>query len=353
MTHLLRLDIMFAGVYNKPGMDARTTLEQSIELFQYAEGLGYDQASHRVRHFERALTGVYPFLGAVARETTRIRLGTSTIPIANESPIRLAEDSATVDLLSNGRLELGVGAGHGGRLLPVAFARAYEQEPTPPEKPRTDHVLRRFVHALEGHEMGPLEHGEHGLEFANPDEALRVHPHVDDLRWRVWYGTGSTTSTIRAGALGLGLQLANFGRTATGAALPGPAGPPQVGDIDTYIEAWERGNATNQVPGRPRRGKIAVSRVVIPYADPEQRQRFETAVGDIPALINHGGLFGPVNQIIDELGRDEAINRARGYNETSLMLIMPFYFGHQNKKDLLSLFAEEVGPQLGWKPAHI
>ncbi|WP_261558450.1 LLM class flavin-dependent oxidoreductase [Frankia tisae] len=96
---------MIFGAYHQPGLDPRIALEESIELFPFAEDLGYGLANHGVRHFERALTGVYPFPGTVARETRRIRLGTGTVPIANESPARLAEDTVTAGLLSGGRSE--------------------------------------------------------------------------------------------------------------------------------------------------------------------------------------------------------------------------------------------------------
>lgn len=347
MIHPLRLGFLIPGNYDRPGENPAAALEESIELSKFGEKLGYDLAAHRVRHFERALTGVFPYLGAVARETSRIRLGTATVPIANESPIRLAEDAATADLLSGGRIELGVGAGHGGRLLPLAFAQAYEQE-EPIGPPRTDRVLRRFLRALEGAQMAQRAAGEFDLQFARPEEGLRVHPHVESLRWRVSYGTGSRTSTIRAGELGLGLQLANFGRDLRGQLIPGEAGPAQIPEIEQYIEAWAQQPGT---PGRPARGKITVSRIAIPYETNRQRARLSRIVGDQAAFERAGGFFGPPSLIADRLGRDPAITMAREYNEATLLVIIPFYLGSEETRELLAVLANTVVPQLGWEPA--
>jgi alkanesulfonate monooxygenase SsuD/methylene tetrahydromethanopterin reductase-like flavin-dependent oxidoreductase (luciferase family) len=355
MTYPLRLGVVIPGDY-QPGSDPRIALEESIELFRFAEDLGYDLATHRVRHFERALTGIYPFLGAVARETRRIRLGTATVGIANENPVRLAEDTATADLLSNGRIELGVGGGHGGKLFPAAFATAYEQELTPPDQPRTDNVLRRFLRALEGEQLAPFSLAGRTalpttvitrLQFAEPEEGLRVHPYVGDLRWRIWYGTGSHSSTVRAGELGLGVQLPPFARTEANTPLQGKPGPHQVAEINTYIEAWTRGA---RPAGQPECGRIAVSRTLISYETPQQKERFEHLAGSKGAVEQHGGFFGPPDYVAEQLAQDPAIVRAREYNETTLLMLVPFHFGLENTKQYLALFAQRIAPQLGWRP---
>ncbi|MCC2032620.1 LLM class flavin-dependent oxidoreductase [Microbacterium allomyrinae] len=343
-THALRLAFLIPGTYDQPGQSAAAALEDSIRLFRIGEDLGYDLATHRVRHFERALTGVFPFLGAVARETSRIRIGTATVPIANEHPIRLAEDAATVDLLSGRRLELGIGAGHGGRLLPASFAAAYEQD-GPIGTPRTDLVLRRFLDAIEGAQLGPVVSGEFALQFARVDEGLRVHPRVEGFRRRLWYGTGSRTSTVRAGELGLGIQLANFGRELDGRVVVGDAGPSQALEIEAYIDAWEQHADAH---GRAARGRVAVSRVVVPVPEGRRPHWIDRAVPDAQAFARGGGIFGSVAEVVDRLGSDAALARAREYNEATLLFIVPFYLGADETEELLATLATEVAPQLGW-----
>src|SRR4030095_4328625 len=78
-----------------------------------AEQLGYDSTWVGEEHFYSF--GICPspqlFLTALARETTRMRLGTAISLLPFENPLRKAEDFAMLDILSNGRLNFGVGRG--------------------------------------------------------------------------------------------------------------------------------------------------------------------------------------------------------------------------------------------------
>src|SRR6201992_2170608 len=90
-------------------------------LFVRAEQAGLDSAWIAQHHFherEGGLPSPFTFLGYVAAQTSRIRLGTGIVTLPLESPVRVAEDAAVFDLISNGRLELGLGSGG----TPSAFA---------------------------------------------------------------------------------------------------------------------------------------------------------------------------------------------------------------------------------------
>ena len=80
-----------------------------------AEELGYDTGWVRHRHLQNYLSSPLPFLTAVGQRTDNIHLGTAVIPLRFENAVRLAEDAATVDLLTNGRLELGLSSGYAGQ----------------------------------------------------------------------------------------------------------------------------------------------------------------------------------------------------------------------------------------------
>src|SRR6188508_863548 len=90
---------------------ASDTLLQSIDLAVAAEELGVDGAYYRVHHFARQLASPFPLLAAVGARTSRIEIGTGVIDMRYENPLYMAEDAAAADLISGGRLQLGVSRG--------------------------------------------------------------------------------------------------------------------------------------------------------------------------------------------------------------------------------------------------
>ena len=94
------------------GADRRpTSLLQSIELAVAAEELGADGAYFRVHHFARQLASPFPLLAAVGARTSRIEIGTGVIDMRYENPLYMAEDAGAADLISGGRLQLGISRG--------------------------------------------------------------------------------------------------------------------------------------------------------------------------------------------------------------------------------------------------
>ncbi|MBI3756667.1 MAG: LLM class flavin-dependent oxidoreductase [Deltaproteobacteria bacterium] len=94
--------------------DAATRYQETMEQIVYAEELGFDAAWLAELHFNPQFSIMpAPLLvaAALAQRTTRIRLGTAVLLLPLQHPVRTAEEAAVVDLLSQGRLELGVGRG--------------------------------------------------------------------------------------------------------------------------------------------------------------------------------------------------------------------------------------------------
>src|SRR2546429_323599 len=95
----------------------RDTVEQAV----HAEALGFESVWPVEQHFIPDLS-ISPapllLLAAIAERTTTLRLGIAIILLPLSHPIRVAEEIATLDVLSNGRVEFGIGRG----ALPAHFA---------------------------------------------------------------------------------------------------------------------------------------------------------------------------------------------------------------------------------------
>src|SRR5882672_3304919 len=96
------------------GADAADSYRFALEMFAVAEELGFDTgwiAQHHFLNGAGRLPSAFPFLAAAAERTRRIGLGTAIVTLPLEDPVRVAEDAAFVDVLSGGRLQLGLGPG--------------------------------------------------------------------------------------------------------------------------------------------------------------------------------------------------------------------------------------------------
>jgi alkanesulfonate monooxygenase SsuD/methylene tetrahydromethanopterin reductase-like flavin-dependent oxidoreductase (luciferase family) len=106
---LRNLGFLTIGLFDEA--DPRAGHESTLEIIQLGERLGFDSAWVRHRHLQFGISSPIAVLAAASQRTSRIDLGTAVIPLGWENPLRLAEDLATVDILSGGRLNPGVSVG--------------------------------------------------------------------------------------------------------------------------------------------------------------------------------------------------------------------------------------------------
>ncbi len=140
VAHVQRFGTLSFGHYGPLGggriLSARDSMAQAIDLAQGMDDLGVNGAYFRVHHFARQQSSPMPLLAAIAARTERIEMGTGVIDMRYENPLYLAEEAAAVDLISDGRLALGVSRGS-----PETVVRGYEKfgysaEDPPRRRPR-------------------------------------------------------------------------------------------------------------------------------------------------------------------------------------------------------------------------
>lgn len=316
--------------------DPVTVLAETVELFVAAERLGFDSVWVAQHHFGPVvgmLPSPLPFLASVAARTRWIRLGTAVVILPLEHPVRLAEDAAVVDLLSGGRLELGLGSGTD----PAVFT-ALGHDPERRRELMGD-GLRALLGALRGE---PLPGGH------------VVQPRAPGLERRVWQGLFSPERAREAAASGTHVLLPR--------ALPrqpGLSADDQARTAAAFLEAWSQ----------PWPGQVALSRPVYPSADAasarrelaeelrfqvEQANRLLARSGlpadlDVQAFVDSGVFhLGSVEDVVASLRADPALPLA-----TELICqvghIGP---GFANTMRALELLATEVAPALGWRPSR-
>jgi alkanesulfonate monooxygenase SsuD/methylene tetrahydromethanopterin reductase-like flavin-dependent oxidoreductase (luciferase family) len=106
---LEKLGFLTIGLFD--GADPGPGHQYTLEMIELAERLGFDSAWLRCRHLQYGISSPVAVLAAASQRTERIELGTAVIPLGWENPLRLAEDLATVDVLSGGRINPGFSVG--------------------------------------------------------------------------------------------------------------------------------------------------------------------------------------------------------------------------------------------------
>ena len=110
----MKLGLFCLLAQRDPQITPAQIFEETVELVKLADEIGLDVAWFAEHHFSNYCLCVSPLMMATycAPLTKRIRLGTAVVVLPLYDPIRLIEEIATVDVLSGGRLVLGIGSGY-------------------------------------------------------------------------------------------------------------------------------------------------------------------------------------------------------------------------------------------------
>ncbi|GAA5033326.1 LLM class flavin-dependent oxidoreductase [Microbacterium fluvii] len=318
-------------------LTAGDSMRQAIDLAQGMDDLGANGIYFRVHHFARQQSSPMPLLAAIAATTERIEMGTGVIDMRYENPLYLAEEAAAVDLISEGRLALGVSRGS-----PETVVRGYEAFGyTGAEDVRGADLAREhfdlFLRAIDGE---GLADGDPNSPFGGVSGRARVEPQSPGLRSRVWWGAGTRETAEWAGRTGVNLMSSTLLTEADGR----PFDILQAEQLDAFRAAWrEAGHA-----GEPR---TSVSRSIFPIVTAEDAMYFgRSGEGDgIGYIDGFRSTFGKTyaaepDVLVEQLLQDAAVMSA-----DTLMLTIPSQLGVEFNLRLVESFSTHVAPALGWQ----
>lgn len=306
------------------------------EQIRHAERFGIGRAwvaQHHFRAEEGGLPSPFVFLAHVAAVTSRIRLGTAVVTLPLEDPVRVAEDAVVADLLSGGRIDLGLGSG-GAPSSFVPFGVSATDKSAVYEA-----RLRVLLTALSGGDLG----------VGNV-----LHPPAGALAGRVWQATFSAAGGARAGRHGHGLLLSRI-QPRTADAPHATLADLQEPIVDAYLAALPGG----AVP------RITASRTIFVADDREEARRLaESGLRRAADGLRRSGYTvrdGSLDDLIESLdthvGTPDDV-AASLEADTTLRRVTEVAFQvhsvdppHEHVLRSIELVATEVAPALGWVAA--
>jgi alkanesulfonate monooxygenase SsuD/methylene tetrahydromethanopterin reductase-like flavin-dependent oxidoreductase (luciferase family) len=331
---LRKLGFLTIGLFD--GTDPRRGHESTLSIIELGERLGFDSAWVRHRHLQYGISSPVVVLAAASQRTSRIQLGTAVTPLGWENPLRLAEDLATVDILSGGRLNPGVSVGP-----PMQYDRV-KHALYPDTADAEDFGYERVRRLL------AFVRGEPATDFSGTEgfEAYSdlVQPHSPGLAGRMWYGGGSLRSARWAGEQGMNFLTSSVVKAEESE---------DFAEIQlSHIRAFRARHPDGE------RARVSHGLVVIPTdtASAQQRAKYEayarermprTTAPQGPARMMFApDLVGSSAEIAERLHAHAAF---REVDEVAFAL--PFTFDHDDYVQILTDIATELAPALGWQPS--
>lgn len=302
--------------------------QDALELAVAADQLGFDSLWITQHHFgsvDSSLPSPLVFLAAVAARTKTIRLGTTVITAALEHPIRLAEDAATLDVVSGGRVELGLGTS-GSDVERAAFGVTADTQ-----RERLHRTTLEIAEAFEGRPI-------------NGVERAILQPRTPDLAHRIWLATTKRPHAAFAARNGFGL-ITNYRPSE----LPG--------DQRTYLDEYvERSRRCGFMP------RVGMSRGIFPARDEAEARRLlaghATRFADrgrrdgwLPASFDDDSYFtredfhfGHPDDIVERLQADPGLP----YTTDLLTGMLSARLTPRQLLPVVERIAMDVAPSLGW-----
>jgi alkanesulfonate monooxygenase SsuD/methylene tetrahydromethanopterin reductase-like flavin-dependent oxidoreductase (luciferase family) len=330
---LERLGFLTIGLFD--GGDPGPGHETTLEIIELGERLGFDSAWVRHRHLQYGISSPVAVLAAASQRTNRIDLGTAVIPLGWENPLRLAEDLATVDVLSGGRLNPGISVG------PPRNYDDVREALYPDSGDREDFSYARVERLLR------LVGGEPAAQFSGlvgfEEFSDQVQPYSPGLRGRLWYGGAGLSSARWAGEHRMNFLTSSVVRAEESADFA----EIQHAHIQAFRAAHPDGAGA----------RVSQGLVVIPTDSATAAQREKYAAYVAARTPRTTQPQGPARMLFardligtsDELA--EQLYAHAGFRDvTEVAFALPFSFDHDDYVQILTDMAQKLGPALGWRP---
>ncbi len=319
------------------GEDERHAYHQFVDYAVAAEALGFVSVFLTEHHFTGLGQASSPLtlLGHLAARTTTMRLGTAVTVLPWYNPIMVAEQAATVDVLSNGRLDFGVGRGFRAAEF-EGFGQSMDEASARHEE-ALEVVLKAWTTVGRWSHQGRF--WSYADVVAEPTSVQSPHPPI-------WVGAGSPQSLIGAADAGFKVlldQVASFEKTGERIAVYrdrlAELGRDYSAGTDVAVT-----RSLHLVAGRRER-EAAIRERVEQFANlavltnsrsgPQNRMAAEYS-SDIRTATEEGAIIGDVDECIERL------ERLRDAGAEYVLLI-----DRHNSPEALRVFAQEIMPALG------
>jgi alkanesulfonate monooxygenase SsuD/methylene tetrahydromethanopterin reductase-like flavin-dependent oxidoreductase (luciferase family) len=256
-----------------------------------------------------------------------------------ENPHYMAEDAGAADLIAGSRLQLGISRGSHEQVIDGWRSFGYR-----PADGEDDAAMGRrhaeiFLERLRGE--GFAQPNPRPM-FANPPGLLRLEPHSEGLRDRIWWGSASNATAIWAAKLGMNLQSSTLKIDESGE----PLNVQQAAQIRVFRDAWAEA-------GHSRVPRVSVSRSIFPLMNDLDRAYFGQGgkeadqIGLLDATtraIFGRGYTAEPDVLVEQLRNDEAIAEA-----DTLLLTVPNQLGVAYNVHVMEAILTAVAPALGWR----
>ncbi len=318
---------------------AQQSYAESVQLAVEAEKLGIDGAWFRVHHFADQIGTPYPLMAAIAAKTHTIEIGTGLVDMRYENPFMMAENAMATDVLSQNRVQLGVGRGSPEQVRDGWQYWGYDHT----EEEMKDIARARALKFLSLLDGVPFAEPNAQPMFPQEPGLRRLEPFSPTLKHRIWWGAGSQATAIWAAKHGMNLQSSTLVNNESNE----PFHIQQAKQLRAFKAAWKEA-------GHDFKPRTLVTRSIMPITNRLDAQLFaegsqtQDEVGYLayhqdPTIFGRS-YVGEPKQLVEELAGDEAIREA-----DTILLTVPSTLGLAYNVHLLQTVMQDIAPALGWK----